>query len=78
MKEKLYNTYMVGDKATLIELDKKVIKGKEYMLLVQKEDPSLVCVGYFEGEELKIVTNRTLNAELLKTFMLDKNLIKKI
>ena len=69
MAEKQYNTYSIGDELTLIEIDKKTIKGKEYLLLLQQQKPNLIVVGFFEGEQLQIVVNRVIAAELLKTFM---------
>lgn len=72
MAERQYNTYSVGDELTLIEIDKKTIKGKEYLLLLQQQKPNLIVVGFFEGEQLQIVVNRVIAAELLKTFMKDR------
>lgn len=72
MSEKLYNTYNFGDDLTLFEIDKKVIKNKEYLLLLQKQEPNLLVVGYFEDGKLQIVVNRVISAELLKNFTSDK------
>lgn len=73
MKEVMYNTYSYGDDLTLFELDKKTIKGKEYLLLLQKQDPNLMFIAYFEGDKLQIVENRVISGELFKIFMEDKN-----
>ena len=73
MGNKLYNTYSVGEELTLFEIDKKVIKGKEYLLLLQKQEPNLVVVGFFEEGKLEIVNNRVISAQLLKIFTEDKS-----
>ena len=38
MGEKLYNTYNFGDDLTLFEIDRKTIKNKDYLLLLQKQN----------------------------------------
>lgn len=72
MGKKLYNTYSVGDELTLFEIDKKTIKGKEYLLLLQKQEPNLIVVGFFDEGKLEIVNNRVISSELLKKFTEDK------
>lgn len=72
MSEKMYNTYNFGDDLTLFEIDKKIIKNKEYLLLLQKQDPNLLVVGYFEDDKLQIVVNKVMSTELLKVFISDR------
>ena len=72
MNKKLYNTYSVGDELTLFEIDRRVINKKEYLLLLQKQSPNLIVVGFFDEGKLEIVNNRAINAELLKVFMENK------
>jgi len=73
MNKKLYNTYSVGDELTLFEIDRRVINKKEYLLLLQKQSPNLIVVGFFDEGKLEIVNNRAINAELLKVFMENRN-----
>ena len=72
MANKLYNTYSYGDDLTLFELDKKNIKGKDYLLLLQKQSPNLMFIAFFEGDKLQIVKNKVISNELFKVFMEDK------
>lgn len=72
MGEKLYNTYNFGDDLTLFEIDRKTIKNKDYLLLLQKQEPNLLVVGFFEDNKLQIVVNKVISAELLKSFTNDK------
>ena len=55
MNKKLYNTYSVGDELTLFEIDRRVINKKEYLLLLQKQSPNLIVVGFFDEGKLEIV-----------------------
>ena len=73
MNKKLYNTYSVGDELTLFEIDRRVINKKEYLLLLQKQSPNLIVVGFFDEGKLEIVNNRAINAELLRVFMENRN-----
>ena len=73
MENKMYTTYNYGENLTLFEIDKKVIKGKEYLLLLQKQDPNLMFIAYFEGDNLQIVENRVISSELFKIFTEDRN-----
>ena len=57
MAEKMYNTYSFGDDLTLFEIDRKTIKNKDYLLLLQKQEPNLIVVGFFEEGKLQIVVN---------------------
>jgi len=72
MSKKLYNTYLIGDKYTLFEIDKKTIKNKEYLLLLQKEKPNLIVVGFFKDGKLEIIDNEVLAGEIVKVFMADE------
>lgn len=72
MENRLYNTYSYGDDLTLFELDKKNIKGKEYLLLLQKQSPNLMFIAFFEDDSLQIVKNKVISNELFKIFMEDK------
>lgn len=72
MAEKLYNTYSYGDDLTLIEIDKKVIKNKEYLLLLQKQEPNLLIVAFFDEGKLEMVRNKIICGELMKVFLEDK------
>ena len=72
MQNKLYNTYSVGDELTLYELDRISIKGFEYVLLLQKQEPNIICVGFFENGKLELVNNQIISRELLKIFMRDE------
>lgn len=72
MTEKMYNTYSFGDDLTLFEIDRKTIKNKDYLLLLQKQEPNLIVVGFFEEGKLQIVVNKVMSAELLKSFTSDK------
>ena len=72
MSKKLYNTYLIGDKYTLFEIDKKTIKNKEYLLLLQKEKPNLIVVGFFKDGKLEIIDNELLAGEIVKVFMADE------
>ena len=73
MENKMYRTYSYGDDLLLFEIDKKVIKGKEYLLLLQKQSPNLMFVAFFEDGKLQVVENRVISSELFKIFMEDKN-----
>ena len=72
MSKKLYNTYLIGDQYTLFEIDKKKIKNKEYLLLLQKEKPNLIVVGFFKDGKLEIIDNEILAGEIVKVFMADE------
>lgn len=72
MPKKLFNTYSVGDELTLYELDRLTLKGIDYVLLLQKQLPNIVCVGFFEDGNLRLVKNSTISKELLKIFMKDE------
>ena len=72
MSEKMYNTYSFGDDLTLYEIDRKTIKNKDYLLLLQKQEPNLIVVGFFEEGKLQIVVNKVISAELLKSFTNDR------
>ena len=73
MAEKLYNTYSYGDDLTLFELDKKNIKGKDYLLLLQKQSPNLIFIAFLEDEKLQMVKNKVISNELFKIFLEDKH-----
>ena len=72
MAEKMYNTYSYGDDLTLFELDRKKIKGKDYLLLLQKQSPNLILIAFWEDEKLQIVKNKVISNELFKVFLGDK------
>ena len=72
MENKLYNTYSYGDDLTLFELDKRTIKGKEYLLLLQKQSPNLIFIAFFEDGVMQIVKNKVISGELFKIFTEDK------
>lgn len=72
MAEKLYNTYSYGEDLTLIEIDRKTIKSKEYLLLLQKQDPNLLIIAFFEDDRLEMVKNKVICGELMKVFMSNK------
>lgn len=72
MAEKLYNTYSYGDDLTLIEVDRKTIKNKEYLLLLQKQEPNLLIIAFFEDGKLEMVKNKVICGELMKVFIEDK------
>ena len=48
------------------------IQLQDHHILLQQQKPNLIVVGFFEGEQLQIVVNRVIAAELLKTFMKDR------
>lgn len=73
MAEKLYNTYSYGEDLTLIEVDRKTIKNKEYLLLLQKQEPNLLIIAFFEDDKLQMVKNKVICGELMKVFIEDKN-----
>ena len=72
MVNKLYKTYGYGDDLTLFEVDKRTIKGKEYLLLLQKQSPNFMFIAFFEGDKLEIVKNKVISNELFKVFLDDK------
>ena len=72
MAEKLYNTYSYGEDLTLIEIDRKTIKNKEYLLLLQKQDPNLLIVAFFDEGKLEMVRNKIICGELMKVFLENK------
>lgn len=72
MAEKLYNTYSYGDDLTLIEIDRKTIKNKEYLLLLQKQEPNLLIVAFFDEGKLEMVRNKVICGELMKVFVENK------
>lgn len=75
--KKLYNTYSVGEDLTFFELDRVSVKGIDYLLLLQKQSPNIICVGFVENQELQIVNNPVISRELLKIFMKDEEAYKK-
>jgi hypothetical protein len=72
MEKKLYTTYTSDNGITLYEIDKKTIKNKEYLLLLQREEPNLVVVGFLENGELQIIKNKVVSAQVFKSFMKNK------
>ena len=72
MAEKMYNTYSYGDDLTLFEIDRKTIKNKDYLLLLQKQEPNLLIVAFFDDGKLEMVRNKVISGELMKVFMEDK------
>ena len=72
MAEKFYNTYSYGEDLTLIEIDRKSIKNKEYLLLLQKQEPNLLIVAFFDEGKLEMVKNKVICGELMKVFLEDK------
>lgn len=72
MEQKLYNTYTSDNGITLYEIDRKTIKNKDYLLLLQKEEPNLVLVGFIEEGELQIIKNKVISAQVFKVFMANK------
>lgn len=72
MKEKIYTTYTSDNGITLYEIDRKTIKNKDYLLLLQKEEPNLVLVGFIEDGELQIIKNKVISAQVFKSFMANK------
>lgn len=75
MEKKLYNTYSAGGQ-TLFEIDRIRIKGIDYVLLLQKQEPNIVCIGFFENNKLELVNNPIISRELLKIFMRDEKAYK--
>lgn len=75
--KKLYNTYSVGEDLTFFELDRVSVKGIDYLLLLQKQSPNIICVGFVENQKLQIVNNPVISRELLKIFMKDEEAYKK-
>lgn len=75
MEKKLYNTYSAGGQ-TLFEIDRITIKGIDYVLLLQKQEPNIVCIGFFENNKLELVNNPIISRELLKIFMRDEKAYK--
>ncbi len=71
MQQKLYNVYSAGEKDSLIELERMNIDGIDYMLLLQKEFPNIVCVGYFENGKLYLEADSHKGEKLLKMFIKD-------
>ena len=79
MKQKIYTTYTSDNGITLYEIDRKTIKNKDYLLLLQKEEPNLVLVGFLEDGELQIIKNKVISAQVFKTFIANKEeFIKKL
>jgi hypothetical protein len=72
MADKLYNTYSYGEDLTLIEIDRKTIKNKEYLLLLQKQEPNLLIIAFFEDDKLQMVKNKVICGELMKVFIEDE------
>ncbi len=76
MTKKLYNTYSVGEEVTLFEIDRLNIRGIEYLLLLQKQKPNILCVGFLEEQKLELVNNPVISREILKIFLKDENSCK--
>lgn len=76
MVKKLYNTYSFGDELKLYELDRITIRGVDYLLLLQKQKPNIICVGFLEKDRLELVNNPAISRELLKIFMKDSQAYK--
>ena len=49
-----------------------LIKNKEYLLLLQREELKLVVVGFLEKGELQIIKNKVVSAQVFKSFMKNK------
>lgn len=76
MEKKLYTTYSVGEELTLYELDRLNIRGINYVLLLQKQAPNIICVGFIENGKPQLVKNPAISRELLKIFMKDEQAYK--
>jgi len=74
MSKKLYNTYSIPEEnITLFELDRTEVEGKEYLMLLQKEEPNVIVAGFFEDGKLQLIDNVQENEKILKHFVKDTN-----
>ena len=68
-----YNTYIVNENLTLIEVYKKKFENKTYMFLLQQQPPFAIVVGYFDNKVLTIVEDQDLMTKVMVEFLKDEN-----
>ena len=67
-----YNTYIVNENLTLIEVYKKKVENKTYMFLLQQQPPFAIVVGYFDNKVLTIVEDQDLMTKVMVEFLKDE------
>ena len=71
MEEKLYNVFVFDDKNSFFEVDRFEDNNKTYLLLLQREEPNLLVVGFLEDEKAKLLQDKEERANVFKRFFPD-------